>query len=330
MLILRSILRHVCRFLKVQAERVARRLYRSSAVFTAGAALITVIAFTSAGFGSEGSNAMMAFAETPAPNVAASAGEESSTEAKVQVPQEQKIQQQENGQISEEERNNKQSDANAQAADAKMGAVDQAAASQSAGGASQSAEGATQASGSQGADPQVGESQGAGSQSADPKPDSRPAGEDAKAAAPTAAGDGAAEVQQADATENVHAMAISADDYQVLLKIVQAEAGICDEKGRILVANVVLNRVKSSQFPDSVRNVVYAQSQFSPVSNGSINSVKITDTTKQCVDRALAGEDYSQGALYFMNRRGARGGAVSWFDSHLTYLFSHDGHEFFK
>ena len=136
--------------------------------------------------------------------------------------------------------------------------------------------------------------------------------------------------KEAKEAQAASAMAISSEDYQVLLRIVQAEAGVCDEKGKILVANVVLNRVKSSQFPDTVKKVVYAPSQFSPVSNGSINSVKVTEETMQCVDRALAGEDYSEGALFFMNRRGSKRGAVSWFDSRLTYLFQHGGHEFFK
>lgn len=119
------------------------------------------------------------------------------------------------------------------------------------------------------------------------------------------------------------------EDYQVLLRIVQAEAGICDEKGKILVADVIINRVLSDEFPDSITSVVYAPSQFQPVSNGSINSVKVTAETIECVNRALDGEDYSQGALYFMNRRGS-GSAASWFDRHLDYLFAHDGHEFFK
>lgn len=119
------------------------------------------------------------------------------------------------------------------------------------------------------------------------------------------------------------------EDYQVLLQIVEAEAGICDEKGKILVADVIINRVLSDQFPDSVKAVVYEPSQFQPVSNGTIHSVRISAETVACVDRALAGEDYSQGALYFMNRR-ASGRASSWFDRHLDYLFTHDGHEFFK
>lgn len=126
------------------------------------------------------------------------------------------------------------------------------------------------------------------------------------------------------------AAGISDEDYRVLLKIVEAEAGICDEKGRILVANVIMNRVKSGKFPDSVKSVVYQPSQFSPVRNGFIDRVEVTEKTKKSVNRALAGEDYSKGALYFMNRGKSQKGAVSWFDSHLTYLFEHGGHEFFK
>ena len=119
------------------------------------------------------------------------------------------------------------------------------------------------------------------------------------------------------------------EDYQVLLRIVQAEAGVCDAKGKILVADVIINRVLSGKFPGSVKAVVYEPSQFQPVSNGAINSVKVTPETIASVDRALEGEDYSNGALYFMNRRGS-GGAAGWFDRHLTYLFAHDGHEFFR
>lgn len=122
----------------------------------------------------------------------------------------------------------------------------------------------------------------------------------------------------------------SREDYQTLLRIVEAEAGICDSKGKILVANVVINRVQSGEFPDTIRDVVYQPSQFSPVSNGTINTCKVTAQTVECVERALSGEDYSQGALYFMNRDASRSGAVQWFDGRLTYLFSYGGHEFFK
>ena len=119
-------------------------------------------------------------------------------------------------------------------------------------------------------------------------------------------------------------------DYNVLLRIVQAEAGGCDMKGKILVANVILNRVESDEFPDTITDVVYEKRQFSPVSNGSINRCKVEEETVEAVDRALAGEDYSEGALYFMNRRASSGSNVRWFDTHLDYLFQQGGQEFVK
>ena len=291
MLTLRSILQHICQFFRGLAVKATKRMYRSSAVFMAGAAVITVVAFTSTGFGSGGKNALTAFAETPGQETAAeeedAEEEEPVTEAKVQVQlteikkqgqllagnllekevqQKQEIQQESKEEL---ERINEQivMDAKIKALEAEENARQKA------------------------------------------LEEERRREEEKKAAS---------------------RKAVSDEDYQVLLRIVQAEAGVCDEKGKILVANVVLNRVKSQEFPDSVRSVVYEPSQFSPVSDGSINSVKVTEETKECVNRALEGEDYSDGALYFMNRRGSRSRAVSWFDSHLTYLFRHQNHEFFK
>lgn len=128
-------------------------------------------------------------------------------------------------------------------------------------------------------------------------------------------------------------LSISSADYQVLLKIVEAEAGSEDLNGRILVANVVLNRVKSELFPDCVTDVVYQHSngvyQFSPVKNGTIDTVSISEETKQAVESALDGTDLSKGALYFAARNAANEKNMRWFDTHLVRLFAHGGHEFF-
>lgn len=133
--------------------------------------------------------------------------------------------------------------------------------------------------------------------------------------------------------EKEEKICLSNEDYQALLKIVEAEAGSEDEKGKILVANVVLNRVKSEQFPNTVKEVVLQKengiSQFSPVGNGRYEKVVISDETKQAVERALEGEDFSEGALYFAARKYASPSRMKWFDEHLTRLFSHGGHEFF-
>lgn len=127
---------------------------------------------------------------------------------------------------------------------------------------------------------------------------------------------------------------VSDKDIDTLLRIVEAEAGGEDRKGKLLVANVVINRVRNNKFPDSVTDVVYQRqqnvTQFSPVSNGMINRVTVSEETIDAVYSALMGEDVSQGALFFMARKYSDPENVQWFDSHLTYLFSYGGHDFYK
>lgn len=127
---------------------------------------------------------------------------------------------------------------------------------------------------------------------------------------------------------------LSEEDLEALLRIVEAEAGSEDEDGRLLVANVVLNRVNSEDFPTTVKEVVFQQSegvtQFSPVASGRYYTVEISEETIAAVGRALTGEDISQGALYFASRKYANSEKMRWFDTKLTFLFEHGGHEFFK
>ena len=119
-------------------------------------------------------------------------------------------------------------------------------------------------------------------------------------------------------------------DIEILQRIVEAEATSEDTKGRILVANVVLNRLESKNFPNSIEGVVFQKKQFSPIGDGRYYSVKVTEETKEAVNRALQGEDYSNGALYFAARSMASSKNMRWFDNQLTYLFQHGCHEFFK
>lgn len=123
-------------------------------------------------------------------------------------------------------------------------------------------------------------------------------------------------------------------DLEVLLRIVEAEAGCEDEDGKLLVANVILNRLNSDHFPDSITEIVFQRengvSQFSPIADGSYNKVQISEETVNAVGRALAGEDISRGALYFAARKYADSESMRWFDEKLTLLFRHGGHEFFS
>ncbi|MDE7266518.1 MAG: cell wall hydrolase [Lachnospiraceae bacterium] len=137
-----------------------------------------------------------------------------------------------------------------------------------------------------------------------------------------------------DTLKPAYCISASKEDIENLMRIVQAEAGGEDRKGKLLVANVVINRVKNAKFPNNITDVIFQKkknvTQFSPVSNGAIYNVKISEDTKDAVYSALYGEDVSEGALFFMARQYANPENEAWFDNNLTYLFSYGGHDFFK
>lgn len=119
----------------------------------------------------------------------------------------------------------------------------------------------------------------------------------------------------------------------MLERIVEAEATGEDMKGKILIVNVVMNRMNNDAFPDTVEGVIFQNTkgkyQFSPISDKRFWTVKVTEESKEAVQRAIDGEDYSEGALYFMARKRANKNNARWFDKNLKRLFSHGGHEFF-
>lgn len=126
---------------------------------------------------------------------------------------------------------------------------------------------------------------------------------------------------------------MSDTDYDTLLRIVEAEAGSEDIKGRVLVANVIMNRIESDEFPDTVTDVVwdysYGVPQFSPTYDGRISEVTVSDETKEAVKQALEGVDYSQGALFFIEKESADKRNAAWFEKELKKLFKYGVHDFY-
>ena len=126
---------------------------------------------------------------------------------------------------------------------------------------------------------------------------------------------------------------VTQSEYDNLLRIVEAEAGGEDIVGKMLVANVVLNRVEDEHFPDTINEVIFQSdngvTQFSPISDGRFYSVSVSQETIEAVNQVLQGEDNSQGALYFAARKAANEENMRWFDEKLEWLFAYGGHEFF-
>lgn len=121
------------------------------------------------------------------------------------------------------------------------------------------------------------------------------------------------------------AMNVGLSERDILSMIVMAEAGGEDLQGQIMVANVILNRVRAG-FGSSVTEVILAPGQFDPAMSGTLWSMTPSASVYEAVDRALAGEDYSQGALYFVSSACD----YSWFMEALSFIGQHGGHLFFR
>nr|WP_251550124.1 cell wall hydrolase [Neobacillus muris] len=97
---------------------------------------------------------------------------------------------------------------------------------------------------------------------------------------------------------------ISAADEDLMARLVRAEAVGEPYAGKVAVAAVILNRVKSPDFPNTVREVIYQISNgyyaFTPVANGQINQPADAES-KKAVNEAIALMGKGNGSLFFYN-----------------------------
>ena len=119
------------------------------------------------------------------------------------------------------------------------------------------------------------------------------------------------------------------DEVYWLSKIISAEARGEIMQGKLAVGNVVLNRVRSASFPNTIYSVIFDKKngvQFSPVSNGTIYN----DATAESVIAAkmcLEGYSLSSDILYFVNPTKAPN---SWIAQNRDYAFTEGNHAFFN
>ena len=116
---------------------------------------------------------------------------------------------------------------------------------------------------------------------------------------------------------------LSVKDYNALVRMVFAEAGGEGEEGMLLVANVILNRMKSYKYPVTVSAVVSQTGQFQPYANGRYATVEPNEVAVRAVKRALNGENNAPGVLYF---KSVHSNAV-W--ANKTVAFRYKNHIFY-
>ena len=92
----------------------------------------------------------------------------------------------------------------------------------------------------------------------------------------------------------------NSSDLNLLSRLVYGEARGEPYTGQVAVAAVVLNRVKSSSFPNTIAGVIYQSGAFDVVSDGQINLTP-NDTAIKAAQDALNGWDPTNGAIYYFN-----------------------------
>ena len=92
----------------------------------------------------------------------------------------------------------------------------------------------------------------------------------------------------------------NSNDVNLLARLVYGEARGEPYAGQVAVAAVVLNRVKSSSFPNTIAGVIYQKGAFNVVDDGQIN-LSPNSTAKKAAQDALNGWDPSYGAIYYFN-----------------------------
>jgi len=123
---------------------------------------------------------------------------------------------------------------------------------------------------------------------------------DGRVGARTAAAMGVTLSGSASSGSTAASASIMSADHRLLSKLVYAEARGESYKGQVAVAAVVLNRVASASFPNTISGVIYQAGAFSCVSNGSINNTPDSTAIRAARD-ALNGWDPTGGCLYYYN-----------------------------
>lgn len=114
------------------------------------------------------------------------------------------------------------------------------------------------------------------------------------------------------------------EEAYMLAKLAMAEAEGEDTEGKALVITVVINRTRSGKFPESIKEVIHQDKQFSCMDDGRYNKVEPSQDCWEALTMVENGWDESNGALYF-----EKTSPDSWQTRNLTYLFTHQDHSFY-
>ena len=106
-------------------------------------------------------------------------------------------------------------------------------------------------------------------------------------------------LRQVEPTEGV--IPLTLDNITLMARIIEAEAKGEGADGKVAVGNVILNRIKDENFPDTLEAVIYQPKQFQPVSNGAINNTPSKKTVEVAIEVLQGKRILPDHILYFYN-----------------------------
>ena len=102
--------------------------------------------------------------------------------------------------------------------------------------------------------------------------------------------------------ESYAAKTSTTSDIQLMARAINGEARGESYEGQVAVGAVILNRVKSSKFPNTIAGVIYEKGAFTAVSDGQINvAIEENSTVYKAARDAMNGWDPTGGAIYYFN-----------------------------
>ena len=116
-----------------------------------------------------------------------------------------------------------------------------------------------------------------------------------------------AEKKKAESSTSTTKAAEGTDMTELLARLINGEARGESYQGQVGVGAVILNRVNSPQFPNTISAVIYQKGQFSCVTDGQFDKkIEENSTVYKAAKEAISGADPTNGALYFYNPKTAK------------------------
>ncbi len=126
-------------------------------------------------------------------------------------------------------------------------------------------------------------------------------------------------------------------DLYLLARMIECEARYEPYEGKVAVGVVVLNRVMSGRFPNTIEGVIFQKGQFQPMTDGGWESKEPSELAYKAAREALEGKkpvgkngQTVGNALFFIYEDLADQGAAKWFKNKLNYVTTIGNHDFYE